>query len=1505
MSSSASLGERGQDVPARDGDPSTFASFETACRWYVLTLKESEKPGAAARIWGRLSGPAKSVVKHLDPEFFHNNRGWELLLDKLRKSPLQTLPIPDSFQKLEKWSNLRRRDRESIPEFLVREEENFAELQQSLKRSREISKPTLSATTLQAPAGPTEDGSAEPPEKDATDEPEDFEDLRDFKKASPSSSPTRAQRPPRSPTARSPETVTAAQDFSVELRGYRLLKGAGLTVPERQQVLTLANNNVNFDIIRQALRAFADDSLEGRRHRQRDHHAWWTGEEDSYDEVSSAAFDGEAFEDSDGMFWGEAGWEPAGWDAGAWEDWPEEAAFYEDYGYNEDCVEEAFYEEEATPTAEEAETLRQESEAVALAAEANRTLQEARAAVAKVRAARGYYPLGGKGTAPKGKKGGPLKCLLCGQPGHFFRDCPQRFKGAVHYQKGFPKGGLGYKAAGKGKSKGKPTGKGKGHSAFYHRIYAMEVVNELPATIQSELPATSQNELPAMIQNELPAAIQDELPAMIQNELPATIQDELPAVIQEDVIQDGTLSFLPRMWHLLRRVSGYLLQGFPGTAVGEVPVTPPRTGQCDEHLALAMQTIGVMHTGPPALQEADPPPFVLDTGATENAAGVRTLQRLLRTGGTLRNVSLQDRPVFRFGDGLALRAASRVDLTNTALGSISFYVLDGDARTSTRHSEDTPLLVGSRFLHDRKACISYEHQTMFLKAPTGEIYSAALDRTRTGHLVLDSYASPTDLTALKERAEERYGVQLPDDSVRLLELFSSPGAIRALSGNQETGGSDAFSLASGRKQGLRNEPFSEFSQKGKTCCTTCFRAGRAAASESDCGERVHPPDPQEPSRDLCCEILALSSRDRLVPPLLSHKIKALQLRLCALQLRASPLHGEDAGALERPPGERMAVQGAPPGREEPREPVRPVDRLHPLRPSSILCGDQGSRRAQDSRADDRGDHLRHEGARGDVPRRHHRDDQRDRGQGQDHGGAKPQLHGWSADSLEEDHGLRQEGDHPGAGAHLRCPPGNDSEGCTADAEPGHWTGTLREPDRDHRGPQQQGRRDQDDQGGDQEASRQPRGPRLPARGSDPADHVPGKQADGTARESSRGEGRRLAAKLGRHERDAGCSSGGRRGTQHGAVKVDGGGHPGTTSRQSMCSFGASGPDLEGLPTRQGVTTTCRKRMLTESRGFLARALCIATSLLTLTSNSLDVFEIGRDILSPAFREEGLVCETATVAQGFHLDNPKDVENILNKVRATDPKMLWVSLPDHRLMRTTCSGPPGQQRNYERARRRDLYAAELVSEVVSERLGSGRRFAWMWRAEAHWGWRSRAVEKIKEAVGECGCDLFECVVDQCCYERGGLGSPNRWKILTDAKQLYYKMGRKSCPGHREHGDWELKVMGLPENMILDITGAVCWELQLQHGSLREDVEAFMVADQNYDTTANQNYDTTADQNYNTTADQNYDTQRTRTTTPQRTRTTTPQRTRTTTPQWTRTMTPLLATRPRVTCTRFSA
>ena len=114
-----------------DGDPGTFQMFEVACQWYEKTLKDTERRGAAARVWSRLTGPAKSLVKHLSPDEFDVSGGLAKLLSVLRSSPLQTLPIPDSFSKLERWHQLRRKESESIPELIVREDDLFRELQTS------------------------------------------------------------------------------------------------------------------------------------------------------------------------------------------------------------------------------------------------------------------------------------------------------------------------------------------------------------------------------------------------------------------------------------------------------------------------------------------------------------------------------------------------------------------------------------------------------------------------------------------------------------------------------------------------------------------------------------------------------------------------------------------------------------------------------------------------------------------------------------------------------------------------------------------------------------------------------------------------------------------------------------------------------------------------------------------------------------------------------------------------------------------------------------------------------------------------------------------------------------------------------------------------------------------------------------------------------------------------------------------------------------------------------
>ena len=75
------------DVPIWDGDPSSFDSFATSCKWYERSLKESDRKLAAPRIWQKLHGAAKSVVKNLKPEDFDVTNGVE-------KLPLGTLVWP-------------------------------------------------------------------------------------------------------------------------------------------------------------------------------------------------------------------------------------------------------------------------------------------------------------------------------------------------------------------------------------------------------------------------------------------------------------------------------------------------------------------------------------------------------------------------------------------------------------------------------------------------------------------------------------------------------------------------------------------------------------------------------------------------------------------------------------------------------------------------------------------------------------------------------------------------------------------------------------------------------------------------------------------------------------------------------------------------------------------------------------------------------------------------------------------------------------------------------------------------------------------------------------------------------------------------------------------------------------------------------------------------------------------------------------------------------------------
>ncbi|CAK8987390.1 unnamed protein product [Durusdinium trenchii] len=71
-------------VPSWDGSPGTFESYVTACKWYSKGTKESA---------------AKSIVRYADPEQFDHEDGLNQFLALLRESPLQRLPVPDSFNR--------------------------------------------------------------------------------------------------------------------------------------------------------------------------------------------------------------------------------------------------------------------------------------------------------------------------------------------------------------------------------------------------------------------------------------------------------------------------------------------------------------------------------------------------------------------------------------------------------------------------------------------------------------------------------------------------------------------------------------------------------------------------------------------------------------------------------------------------------------------------------------------------------------------------------------------------------------------------------------------------------------------------------------------------------------------------------------------------------------------------------------------------------------------------------------------------------------------------------------------------------------------------------------------------------------------------------------------------------------------------------------------------------------------------------------------------------------
>ena len=160
---------------------------------------------------------------------------------------------------------------------------------------------------------------------------------------------------------------------------------------------------------------------------------------------------------------------------------------------------------------------------------------------------------------------------------------------------------------------------------------------------------------------------------------------------------------------------------------------------------------------------------IIDTGATESACGISTLDNFLEATQCRYSVVLNDRPTFRFGDGRTLQAVSRVDLVTAAIGTFSVYVLDHMA------SQSTHLLLGSRALRALKAVISYSDETLMFQRRSGEVRLLPISTTPGGHLVIDLAARSTGLGPVRQYILEKFGVTAPPEESDLQGMLAVPG----------------------------------------------------------------------------------------------------------------------------------------------------------------------------------------------------------------------------------------------------------------------------------------------------------------------------------------------------------------------------------------------------------------------------------------------------------------------------------------------------------------------------------------------------------------------------------------------------------------------------------------------------------------------------------------------------------------------------------------------------------
>ena len=105
--------------------------------WFVGSTKSSQRKYVANKLISKLTGSARLLATSWSLRDFEGERGVSLLLRRFASSPLVRRSLPNAAAIMAEYFNFKRKPREAIGTFLVRETFGFEEFSEAVIQLKE------------------------------------------------------------------------------------------------------------------------------------------------------------------------------------------------------------------------------------------------------------------------------------------------------------------------------------------------------------------------------------------------------------------------------------------------------------------------------------------------------------------------------------------------------------------------------------------------------------------------------------------------------------------------------------------------------------------------------------------------------------------------------------------------------------------------------------------------------------------------------------------------------------------------------------------------------------------------------------------------------------------------------------------------------------------------------------------------------------------------------------------------------------------------------------------------------------------------------------------------------------------------------------------------------------------------------------------------------------------------------------------------------------------------